>query len=438
MSSTNIPLHLIGAAGEPFGRLRVSALELVSEAEDVARRRNLAKSTSLSNVLKEQVDAAGYQVTEPALAEAVLMFNRLRRGDAVSSVSIIVTPKFDSQPATVPSRSGYPLTDSPRSTNGAAPLMPDPQTSTPNTAISFFEAERTFPNDDAAAWYNRLVGLDAHKERLLLELEMLLFPEQVATWSKEHHGGQILQLCNLYRNRVPLILFEGDVGTGKTALAETVGDALARRMGGNMKVHLLKLNTQVRGSGHVGEMSDLIAQAFAQAEGRAKALRGQPVLLLIDEADALAASRDTQQMHHEDKAGLNTVLQRLDNLRSTRLPIAALFITNRPEALDPAIRRRAGLDLRFERPSDAIRHAIIASSVPEIAITKAQQDEIIKLTGPKEPKNKGVGFTSSDLTDRLLPNALRQAYTDGRALVAQDIVSQAHEIEATPKFGAAT
>src|SRR5207249_6254602 len=71
-----------------------------------------------------------------------------------------------------------------------------------------------------------------------------------------------VQTCALPIYLVPLILFEGDVGTGKTALAETIGDALARKAGGKSHVHLLKINTQIRGTGLVGEMTDLIAQAF--------------------------------------------------------------------------------------------------------------------------------------------------------------------------------
>jgi AAA+ superfamily predicted ATPase len=153
--------------------------------------------------------------------------------------------------------------------------------------------------------------------------------------------------------------------------------------------------------------------------------------------DALAASREAQQMHHEDKAGLNTLLQRLDNLRLGRLPLAAMFVTNRPEALDPAVRRRAALDLRFERPNDEIRAKIISSTVPELKLTKPQLDELARLTGPGEAKNGGVPFTSSDLTDRLLPGALRAAYRDGRALTPKDLVDQAQVLAATPPFGGA-
>src|SRR5260370_16277128 len=102
------------------------------------------------------------------------------------------------------------------------------------------------------------------------------------------------------------------------------------------------MNTQVRGSGLVGEMSDLIVQAFAQAELRAEQLRG-PLLLLIDEADALAAKREEQHMHHEDKAGLNTLLQRVDNLRWTKVQMVVIFVPNRFLALHSAVRPRVSL-----------------------------------------------------------------------------------------------
>jgi AAA+ superfamily predicted ATPase len=426
------PILLIGRDGEPCGRLRAGAMTLAAEAEGHAERDNVAVSTAISATLTSHVEAAGFHVTSESLQQARQLIHRLRRGEKIESITVAVGNYG----------AGSLSNDHPRILlNGAhespkqekAPMRTDP----PNvaTAINCFEAERTFPDPAAQAWYDRLIGLNDHKERLLIELEMLLFPEQVEAWSKKYHGGRLLRLWELFKNRVPLVLFEGDVGTGKTALAETVGDALARRIGHGKKVHLLKLNTQVRGTGLVGEMSDLIAQAFAQVEARAKSLKGDPVLFLIDEADSLAGSRDATQMHHEDKAGLNTVLQRLDNLRLTRLPIATLFITNRPEALDPAVRRRAVLDLHFERPNDAIRAEIIKSSVPELSIGTDQMAFLIRLTSSQEPKNRKVCFTASDLTDRLLPGALRAAYTQKRALSVDDLVEQAKIVEATPKFG---
>jgi AAA+ superfamily predicted ATPase len=421
---TDTPLQLVSLLGQPLGTLRIGALALAARAEEVARSRRLAKRTALPLVLREYLEGAGYEIGEAELAAAVNALERMRRGEALSAIQIRVGSRTDYQ------ENGLANSNGKYHIEGKS----DPMVATldsPNT-IAFFEAERVYPDIAAQRWYERLVGLDDHKARLLIELEMLLYPERLEQWSKRYHGGQVLRVCELYGNRVPLILLEGDVGTGKTALAETIGDTLARQAGEGRQVHMLKINTQVRGTGQVGEMSDLIAQAFAQVEVRAKALGGDPVLLLLDEADALAVSRETQQMHHEDKAGLNTLLQRLDKLRLTRLPIAALFITNRPEALDPAIRRRAALDLHFARPGDDIRARILLTSVPELRLGEAEVTELVRLTGPNEPKNKGVPFTASDLTDRLLPAALRCAYSERRALEVRDLIEQARMLEPTP------
>lgn len=421
---TDTPLQLIRSPGQPIGTLRIGALALAARAEEVARRRRLAKRTALPLVLREYLESVGYEIGEAELDAAVGALERVRRGEALPAIQIQVCSGIGRKDGGIAHSNGkYHI-------EGKS----DPMVATldsPNM-VAFFEAERVYPDSAAQQWYERLVGLDDHKARLLIELEMLLYPERLEQWSKQYHGGQVLRICDLYHNRVPLILLEGDVGTGKTALAETIGDALARQIGDGSHVHMFKINTQVRGTGQVGEMSDLIVQAFAQVEARAKALGGDPVLLLLDEADALAVSRETQQMHHEDKAGLNTLLQRLDKLRLTRLPIAALFITNRPEALDPAILRRAALDLHFARPGNDIRAKILLTSVPELRLSEKEVAELVRLTGPNESKNKGVPFTASDLTDRLLPAALRCAYSERRALDVRDLIEQARMLEPTP------
>ncbi len=422
---TDIPVQLSTAEGEYIGKLRQGALAIITSAEDIARTRHLSKRNALSVTLREHLEEAGFEVNEKELNDAANKLDAARRGEKVVRIDVEVRRSREN---------GH---SAGKKTVKDADSKAGPMTGKSDTSqvISFFELERKYPNDDARAWYERLVGLDEQKHDLLVKLEMLLYPERVEAWSRKHHGNRVLQLCELERNLVPLILFEGDVGTGKTALAETIGDALARKAGRGSHVHLLKINTQIRGTGLVGEMSDLIAQAFVQAEARAKALKGDPLLLLMDEADALAASRDTQQMHHEDKAGLNTLLQRLNNLRLTRLPIAVIFITNRPDALDPAIKRRAALSLNFPRPNDEVRAEIIRTSVPELSLKPAQIAELVKLTSEREPKNKGIQFTSSDITDRLLPSALREAYTHDRALRFEDILEQARRLEPSPRMG---
>lgn len=420
---SGIPIELFGPHGRQAGTLPLDVAGLVREAEARARTDDISKRSALECVLRQHITEAGCEVSESGLRDAADAVDKARKGDAPSRIQVDVRRLEGGRGRQARPPEARRDVPAERGANSGGPG---------GAGTPFFELEQNYPSEAARAWYEGLVGLDEHKRRLLVELELLLFPSRLARWSEAHHGT-VLRACALYQNRVPLILMHGDVGTGKTALAETIGDALVRHVGG-ARAHLLKVNTQVRGTGLVGEMSDLIAQAFARAVARAEAAPDEPVLLLIDEADALAASREGQQMHHEDKAGLNTLLQRLDNLRLLRLPVAALFVTNRPEALDPAVRRRAALDLAFERPGDEARCELFRKAVPELRLSRDQLARLVAMTGADREGSGGVPFTASDLTDRLLPMALRAAYTARRKLTPEDLLQAAGALHPTPRF----
>src|SRR5437879_1675272 len=78
-------------------------------------------------------------------------------------------------------------------------------------------------------WTSR-AGLDDMKERLLKEARLLLDPDSLTAWSNKHHRQKI-KIIDFFRDRPPLFIFAGDIGTGKTILAETFGDAIAREAG---------------------------------------------------------------------------------------------------------------------------------------------------------------------------------------------------------------
>jgi SpoVK/Ycf46/Vps4 family AAA+-type ATPase len=388
--------------------LAIGADEVIAQSEQHSRDQNMSKGRCFPLILRQHVEAAGYTASDAAIAEAVAKLDAVRRGERTRAIQIRVRQDVIKV-----------------STHVVFPNM----TTKSSLASRYFESERVYPNPDSRSWYDRLVGMDDHKQRLLLELELLLYPERLTAWSQRHYRRDI-RACQIMAGRAPLVLLEGDVGCGKTALAETIGDALATRMGG--KVHLLKINTQVRGTGMVGEMTDLIVQAFMQAEARADALKGQPLLLLIDEADALAAKRVDQHMHHEDKAGLNTLLQRIDGLRQSGRRIVVLFITNRPDSLDPAVRRRAALRLTFRRPNDEQRAELFRQSIPEVDLSARNLRELVVATGADAEGKREACFTWSDITDRLVPAALRDAYAGQRPLTADDLIRYARELEPTP------
>jgi SpoVK/Ycf46/Vps4 family AAA+-type ATPase len=224
-----------------------------------------------------------------------------------------------------------------------------------------FERSEKFPNPAAGERYHRLVGLDEVKARLLTEARLLLNPELLERWSTMHHG-RVLPVVTALRERVPLFVFAGDVGTGKTVLAETFGHELARVE--EISVTLMRLSLNARGTGRVGEMTSLIATAFRAVEERVAGQRGSKrpttgVVLLIDEADALAQSREASQMHHEDRAGVNALIRGIDHVSAAGLPVITVMCTNRKSAIDPAVQRRAAQIFEFERPNEAQRAEIL-------------------------------------------------------------------------------
>jgi AAA+ superfamily predicted ATPase len=277
--------------------------------------------------------------------------------------------------------------------------------------IGIFEEVREFPDPAAARRFAALVGLDHMKERLLKEARLLFDPESLTAWSNKHHRQKI-RLIELFRDRPPLFIFAGDVGTGKTALAETFGDAVARD--GNIPVTLYALSLTARGTGAVGEMTNLLAKAFnevKQATRRASGRGGKHsagLVLLIDEADALAQSRELAQMHHEDRAGVNALIRGIDDLATGNIPAIVVMCTNRLEALDPAIRRRAAVTFAFTRPNEEQRSAFLKPMLEELGFNSQQVHSMVVATGATN--GRPYGYTYSDLAQRLLPGLLLAAY----------------------------
>lgn len=297
--------------------------------------------------------------------------------------------------------------------------------------IDLFDEPKSFPDAAAQRRYQSLVGLDDKKETAVREALALLSPQSVTDWSKKHHG-KILRATELLADRTPLLVFSGDVGTGKTALAETFADDVARRAGTD--VLLFPLSLSARGTGAVGEMTKLLAAAFAYvADNIPKPKTGKAGVagvLLIDEADALAQSRELGQMHHEDRAGVNALIRGIDHLAVDRRPVVVVMCTNRIGALDPAIRRRAAAVLTFERPTDTLRAKVLTDAFGDLGLTTAQLSELVSMTGDHD--GRGYGYTFSDLTTRLIPGAVLASFPD-RSLDFSAIKDQARQAP-TPPF----
>ena len=116
-------------------------------------------------------------------------------------------------------------------------------------------------------------------------------------------------------------------------------------------------------------------------------------------------------MHHEDRAGVNAFIRGVDRLANSKLPAAVIMCTNRLGALDPAVQRRAADILTFTRPDSEQRSAVLAPHLHQLGFSQAQIAAVVDATGPRQ--HGGYGFTFSDLTQRLLPAIVLDAYPDG-------------------------
>jgi len=294
----------------------------------------------------------------------------------------------------------------------------------PDGNAALFELEIPLPDARLKRQAQRLVGFKARYEKLHRDIRLLIDKDGLEKWSKKNYSVRLGLLDSLF-DRYPLAVFHGDVGTGKTATAEAASDALARELGKDAM--LFKLSTRVRGSGNVGEMSTLINQAFeiiGKEAGKAKLS-----FLIIDEADSLAASRSGTQSHHEDKVAVNTLIQKIDDVRRFGGRVLVIFCTNRLDALDPAILRRAAYIEEFLRPDDSERRELFNLDCDGLGLPASVIEELVGLTGPKGPHK--LGFTYSDIRTRILPEALAQAYPT-RRIERGDLVNAIARVVPSP------
>jgi hypothetical protein len=129
---------------------------------------------------------------------------------------------------------------------------------------------------------------------------------------------------------------------------------------------------------------------------------------------------------------VNAFIRGVDRLAEDRLPAAIILCSNRLSAIDPAVQRRAADVFIFQRPSAPQRKLVLAGPLGEAGFTASQIDKIVTLTG--ESKDNSIGFTYSDLTQRLLPTLVLDAYPD-HPLTFDRAVQIITSMQATPPSG---
>lgn len=155
------------------------------------------------------------------------------------------------------------------------------------------------------------------------------------------------------------ILLYGKTGLGKTCLVKAIADEL--------ELPLLSISASLFVSKYMGQTSDRIREVLLKTQNIANE-RNKPVILFIDEIDALASTRN-QHTSPEFKGIMATLLTELEEL-STNKKIYFFTATNDKKWLDDAFSNRfGGLECEIKSLSIANKTKLIKRYFAEQGIT---------------------------------------------------------------------
>ena len=181
------------------------------------------------------------------------------------------------------------------------------------------------------------------------------------------------------------VLIHGPPGTGKTLLAKAVAN--------ESDAHFIAINGPEIMSKYVGGSEERLREFFEEAEENA------PSIIFIDEIDAIAPKREEVSGEVERRI-VAQLLTLMDGLKS-RGHVVVIGATNRPDALDQALRRPGRFDREIEigvPDKDERKEALQIHTRGMPLDEKVDLDEIAEVTH---------GFVGADLEALAKESAMR-------------------------------
>jgi transitional endoplasmic reticulum ATPase len=201
------------------------------------------------------------------------------------------------------------------------------------------------------------------------------------------------------------VLLYGPPGVGKTLLAK----ALANEVG----AYFIAINGPEIMSKFYGESEQRLREIFEEARKNA------PAIIFIDEIDAIAPKRE-EVVGEVEKRVVAQLLTLMDGL-AERGRVIVIGATNRPDALDPALRRPGRFDREIEipPPDKKARREILAVHTRSVPLDdEVNLDKIAEMTH---------GYTGADLAalvKEAAMNALRRFLTEKNVDLSKPIPSE--------------
>lgn len=226
-----------------------------------------------------------------------------------------------------------------------------------------------------------------------LRREMILAPEvdsKIDQIEREYIARERLAHYGLQPRR--RILFHGYPGCGKSMSAE--------RIAWNIGLPFLKVRFEVVVSSYLGESANNLAKLF-------DAIKSYPCVLLLDEFDFIAKSRETKHDVGEMHRVVNILLNLLEDFRGPGLIIAT---TNLEGTIDKAIFRRFDDIIELPKPGKPEILRILKNTLASIQVHKSINWQTIA--------EELVGFSSA-LVVKVANDAAKYAVISGDGLISE-------------------
>ncbi|MCL4383261.1 MAG: CDC48 family AAA ATPase [Candidatus Marsarchaeota archaeon] len=172
------------------------------------------------------------------------------------------------------------------------------------------------------------------------------------------------------------VLLSGPPGTGKTLLAKAVAN--------ESDAHFIDISGPVLVSKFVGESEEKMREIFNEAKQKA------PTIIFMDEIDAIAPKRE-EATNEVERRMVSQLLTLMDGIGS-RGEVIVIGATNRPNVIDPALRRPGRFDREIEIgvPDRNARKEILQIHTRNMPLAKdVNLDELADLTH---------GYTGADMS----------------------------------------
>ncbi|MDE1860695.1 MAG: CDC48 family AAA ATPase [Candidatus Micrarchaeota archaeon] len=208
--------------------------------------------------------------------------------------------------------------------------------------------------------YEDIGGLDEAKQKIREMVELpIRYPQLFETLGIDPPRG---------------VLLYGPPGTGKTLLAKAVAN--------ESDAHFLSISGPELVSKFVGESEEKLREIFKTANEHA------PSIIFMDEIDAIAPKRE-ESTNEVERRMVSQLLTLMDGI-GQRGQVIVLGATNRPDAIDPALRRPGRFDREIEIgvPNRSARKQILQIHTRNMPMKDVSLDELANITH---------GYTGADL-----------------------------------------